>query len=238
MRNSLMLAILALALATPLAAQQKTPVNFARGTSSIQLAGSIKGYEFRDYVVRAAAGQQIQVVLNTRSPSAYFNLLPPGSTDVASFIGSTEGNRFSGTLDRGGPWTVRVFQMRNVARRGAIANYRLTISVTGRAGRPPVGDALVPGTNFNATSMIRCVAEPNRPMFSCKAGVRRTGGGGGTVHVTMPGGGIRVISFRGGIAIASDSPTGLTVERLGDVSVVRIGAAEVYEIPDAFILGG
>lgn len=238
MRTSLMLASLALALATPLAAQQKTPVNFARGTSSVQLAGTIKGYEFRDYVVRAAAGQQMQVALNTRSPSAYFNLLPPGSTDVASFIGSTEGNRFSGTLDRGGPWTVRVYQMRNVARRGAIANYRLTISVTGRAGGQPVGDALVPGTNFNATSMIRCVSEPNRPMSSCKAGVRRTGNGGGTVHITTPDGGMRVITFRNGRAVASDSSAGLAVERRGDMSIVRIGTVEVYEIPDAVIFGG
>lgn len=116
-----------------------------------------------------------------------------------------------------------------------MANYTLTIGVGGGAAST---DATVPGTGYNATAQIRCVAEPNKPMSSCKAGVKRTGNGSGTVHVTTPDGGSRVISFAAGRAVKSDSQAGMDVQRRGDISVVRIGTVEVYEIPDAFIFGG
>jgi hypothetical protein len=234
MKTTTLLLAVALATAAPATAQQTSPISFARGASSAVMAGTIRGREYRDYTVRAAAGQRMRINLATRSTSTYFNLLPPGSKDVATYVGSINGNSYDGQLDRSGPWTIRVYQMRNVARRGAVANYRLTVAISGRGG----GDAMVPGTGFNATAMIRCVAEPSKPMRSCNAGVRRTGNGSGTVHITTPDGGSRVITFQGGRAVSSDSQAGMYTERRGDTSVVRIGTAEIYEIPDAFILGG
>lgn len=236
--TSTILLALALASAAPVVAQQKTPVSFARGATNTQLAGTIRGREYRDYTVRAAAGQRMRVALVRRGGSPYFNVLPPGSNDVAVHIGSSAGNSYDGQLDRGGAWTIRVYQMRNEGRRGTVANFRLSISVTGRAAGAAPGDAMVPGTNFNAVGLISCVAEPDKPMSNCRAGVRRTGNGGGTVHVTTPDGGSRVITYRGGRAVASDSQAGIYVERRGDISIVRIGTVEVYEIPDGLVLGG
>lgn len=228
-------AIAAIGVAAPAAAQQKVPVQFAKGASSATLKGTIKGEQYRDYVVNARAGQTMTVTLTNPDGRAYFNVMAPGSTGEAVFIGSTEGNSFKGPVPGTGANTIRVYQMRATGRRGEVANYTLTIGVGGSAAS---NDAKVAGTGYNATASIRCVAEPGKPMAPCKAGVKRTGNGSGTVHVTTPDGGSRVITFSGGKAVRSDSQAGLSVERRGDVSVVRIGTVEVYEIPDAFVFGG
>ena len=115
-------AALALALlATPAVAQQKVPVQFAKGASSATLKGSISGDQFRDYLVNARAGQTLSVTLTNPDGRAYFNVLPPGSTGEAVFIGSTEGNSFRGPVTANGNTTVRVYQMRASGRRGEVA---------------------------------------------------------------------------------------------------------------------
>jgi hypothetical protein len=226
----------------PALAQQKVPVQFARGSSSGTVKGTIKGDEFRDYLVNARAGQTMTVTLSNPDGRAFFNVLPPGSADVAVFVGSTSGNSFKGAVPGNGNTTVRVYQMRATARRGEVANYTLTIGVTGggQAAAAPVRshDAKVPGTAFNATGPLRCVAEPDKPMVECQAGVIRTGNGSGTVHVSTPDGGSRAITFTDGRAVRSDAEGRMTAERKGDMTIVRIGASEIYEIPDMFIYGG
>jgi hypothetical protein len=229
------LAAAGLLVAAPAVAQQKVPVTFAKGASSATLKGSIKGEQFRDYTVNARAGQTLTVNMSNPDGRAFFNVMAPGSTGEAVYVGSTEGDSFRGPVPGTGATTIRVYQMRATGRRGEVANYALTIGVGGAAAST---DAKVPGTGYNATAQIRCVAEPNKPMSACKAGVKRSSNGGGTVHVTTPDGGSRVITFAGGKAVRSDSQAGMDVQRRGDTSVVRIGTVEVYEIPDAFIFGG
>jgi hypothetical protein len=241
--RSTLLALSALALsvaAVPAFAQQKVPVQFARGTTSATIKGTITGDQYRDYTVNARAGQTMTVMLNNPDGRAFFNVLPPGSPDEAVFVGSTSGNSFRGAVPGNGNTTIRVYQMRATARRGEVANYTLTVGVAGTAaassGRP--NDALVAGTSFNATGPLRCVAEPDKPMVNCEAGVKRTGNGSGTVHVSTPDGGSRVITFANGRAVRADSDARMTAERRGDITIVRVGAYEVYEIPDMFIYGG
>lgn len=108
-------------------------VAFPRGASSTVIPGRIVGDQTRDYVVRARAGQTLKVTLNG-SPIVYFNVLPPGSNDVAIFVGSNEGNSFGGTLSVSGPYKIRVYQMRATARRSERGAYRLSIAVTGGGG--------------------------------------------------------------------------------------------------------
>jgi len=62
--------------------------------------------------------------------SAYFNVLPPGS-DEAMFVGSTSGNRFEAELPVDGMYTIRVYLMRNAARRNETANYTLDVGIAG-----------------------------------------------------------------------------------------------------------
>jgi len=96
------------------------------------------------------------------------------------FIGSTEGNRFSGTLTASGRHTVQVYLMRNAARRNEVANYTINIGVTGAAAAAaaarPSHDALVAGTNYNATAEVPCITAANAPKGRCKAGVMRMAG--------------------------------------------------------------
>jgi hypothetical protein len=179
----------------------------------------------------------MKVSMATDNTASYFNLLAPGETEVAFFNGSMGENQYQGVLPATGDYKIRVYMMRSAARRNEKANYRLEMSVTGATHGASGGDALVAGTAYHATAQIPCVAEPGKPMSQCDAGVKRTAGGG-SVHVTTPDGGSRVITFRDGKVSSTDADAPFKVERRGDWTVVRIGVAEVYEIPDAFVFGG
>lgn len=212
-------------------------VQFAKGASSTTVEGSIKGYEIVDYVVRASQGQSMNVSLATPHTATYFNLLAPGQTEVAFFNGSVSENQYEGVLPATGDYKIRVYMMRSAARRDESAQYRLEIAISGAAHAAASHDAKVAGTGYHATARIRCVAEPDKPMTSCDAGVKRVAGGG-TVHVTTPDGGSRMITFSDGKVTATDASAPFRTERRDDWTIVRIGSVEVYEIPDAFVFGG
>lgn len=121
----------ALPFALPAIAQiAVTEVSFPRGASSTTVSGAIVGSQVRDYIVRASAGQTMTVRL-TGKP--YFNVLEPGSSDVAIYNGSMNGSSYSGVLSRSGPYKIRVYQM-GAAKGGARSPFTLSISVTGRGG--------------------------------------------------------------------------------------------------------
>ena len=236
--------VLALATASIAMAQQTVPVTFARGQSSATLTGRITGDQDRNYTVDARAGQTLTVTLKATRGSVEMNVWAPGS-DSAISLGSADPYRFSTVLPSNGRYRVQVYQMRAFARRGATANYALTIGVTGRGGgggagggyRPSV-DALVPGTKYNATADLRCTTSIGGRAGACKAGVIRGRNGNTVVEIKTPDGGQRSIFFTNGRATSSDASAPMRVTRQGDVSIVRIGNVEVYEIVDAFVVGG
>ena len=212
-------------------------VRFAKGANSATVEGTLRGDQTVDYVLGASKGQTMNVSLATKHGATYFNILAPGQKEAAFFIGSTSGNQFEGVLPATGDYRIRVYMMRSAARRNEVAPYRLEMIVSGAAHAAASHDAKVAGTAYHATAKIRCVAEPGKPMSPCDAGVKRAPGGG-TVHVTTPDGGSRVITFRDGKVAATDATAPFKVERREDWTIVRIGAVEVYEIPDAFVFGG
>lgn len=133
MPNRSFLAVL-LAISLPaLAASgiRKEAIQFAKGSSAASVSGRISGEETVDYTLRARAGQTLHVTLKADSAMAYFNVLPPGSSGEAIFIGSTLGDTFEGTLDQDGEYTVRVYQMRAGARRGESAQYTISTRIDG-----------------------------------------------------------------------------------------------------------
>lgn len=105
-------------------------VQFAKGTSSKTITGSIKGDQDLTYVLRVKAGQTIKVSMKTSNASAYFNVVAPG-VDDALFVGSASGSTFTGKAPVAGPHRIIVYLMRNAARRNETANFTLTIGVTG-----------------------------------------------------------------------------------------------------------
>jgi hypothetical protein len=116
------------------------------------------------------------------------------------------------------------------------------------AGTPVVEseDALVPGTDYHATTLVRCGFGGAEPAADCPAGVKRNWGEDGTtlVEVEKPDGFKRALFFRGTTAYGADSAQAdgsagwsFEVSRRDDQSVIKYGP-ETYVIVDAFLVGG
>ncbi len=228
------------------AAQPPAPrqerVTFAKGASSATIKGQVKGDETVDYVVGASAGQTISVTLKPSNPSNYFNVLPPDTQDVAMYAGQT-GEPYTGMLPADGDYKVRVYLMRNAARRNAVSTFTLTIGITGKAlaPLPAKQDATVAGTHFHATAQITCLPMPygDTTPKKCDAGVIRRGTDGtATVVVSLGTAGKRRILFVAGTPVASDSMDKMTATRQGDETTVKFESGEYHTIPDAFVAGG
>ena len=217
-------------------------VSFARGATSAVLTGRLKGDATVDYLVHAGAGQTLTVALKRSNVPNYFNINPPGA-EVSMFVGSSDATGDSSVclLPDDGDYTVRVYLMRPAARRNESSNYTLTIGVTGSALAPlPASkDALLPGTSFHASGRITCLLPGETKPRECDAFVIRRGfEGTATVEIPQAQAGRRRILFVRGKAVASDSPWPLASTRQGDVSTVKLGDDEWYEIPDALVTGG
>jgi hypothetical protein len=248
--NRLWLALLltALALSTsPLWARSgitEHSVQFPKGRSGTTIQGSLRGDETVDYKLRAAAGQEMKVRLKTGA--VYFNVLPPGSNDVALFVGSRDGDSFVGTLAADGEYRIRVYQMGNAKGSGKLANFTIDVAITGAAA----GTAAAPSDHieragqgrFDATGKIPCAWATGQPMTQCDFGVARAGGGTASVVVTKPDGRKRTIFFEKGKAIGADlsqADGDVTFRVTKDADLFKIQAGrERYEMPEAVIVGG
>jgi hypothetical protein len=219
-------------------------VKFAKGTTSAVIKGQVKGSGDVDYLVRAGAGQTITVSLKVSNRMNYFNVLPPGSKDVAMYAGQT-GEDFKGVLPADGDYTIRVYLIRAAARRNESSRYTLTVSVTGKALEPVAAskDAVIPGTPYHASAKITCVPfievfREKKPQ-ECEAFVVRRGfDGTATVEIPQANSVPRRILFVKGKPVASDSQDPMTFSRKDDTTIVTFDTDERYEIPDAFIFGG
>jgi len=220
------------------------PIHFAKGASSATVKGTIKGDQTVDYKLRARAGQTMSVKLATGHGANYFNVLPPGSSDVALFVGSSGGNEWSGALPSDGEYTVRVYLMRSAARRNESARYALTVAVTGSAGaaasalgKAPSGDAKVKGTPYHATGPLPCWMG-NAPVGSsqCEFGVVRGKPGNAEVHVKPAGGLERVLSFRGDSVTSGNEK--VKASKSGGLWTIEVNDYEHYQVPEAVISGG
>ncbi len=215
-------------------------VRFAKDATSAQLRGSIKGDAGVDYRIDARAGQTLAVTMKPSNASSYFNINPPGS-EVSMFVGSTSGDTATVVLPDDGIYVVRVYLMRNAARRNETSNYTLTVGVTGKALAPLAAskDALIPGTRFHASASVACTPPFETRPQQCEGFVIRRGvDGTATVELRGPNSMLRRILIVGGAPVASDSTEATAHSRDGDRTVVKFGADERYELPDALIRGG
>lgn len=217
-------------------------VQFAKGASQATIKGHLAGDQIVDYRVRAAAGQTLVVKLQETNPQNYFNVLPPGSNDVAMFNGQ-DGSDYQGVLPDDGDYTVRVYLMRPAARRKEKSDYTLAVGVTGKALRPLAAseDAVLSGTRFHASTTVPCTPPFATAPGQCEAFVIRRGRDGtGTVELRSKGTVVRRVLFVAGRPTTSDAMwmDALTFTRQGDTTVVSLGADERYSIPDVLVAGG
>lgn len=221
---------------------RKERVSFAKGASSATVQGTLKGGNDVDYLVRAAAGQTLEVKLQGTNSQNDFNVLPPGSANVAMFVSSMSGARsWSGILPADGDYAIRVYLGRAAARRNESSKYTLTVAVTGKA-LPPLSaarDAKVAGTAYHATGKVACTLPYQADVKSCDAGVVRRGNDGTATFEAIGSMGVqRRILFVQGKPVAADTMDPVTATRQGDLTVVKVGDDERYDIPDAFLSGG
>jgi hypothetical protein len=226
------------------------PLQFAKGASSATVKGTLKGDQTIDYKLRARAGQTMSVSLKTSNGANYFNVLPPGSNDVAVFVGSTGGNDWTGQLTADGEYKIRVYLMRSAARRNEKANYTLTVGVTGSPsaaaaapmtaplGKAPPGDAKVKGTPYHATGTVPCsMGDAPAGSAQCEFGVVRGKPGNAEVHLTPPGGLKHALRFIGANVTATDGSR-VKASMSNGMWTVELNEYEHYQIPESVISGG
>jgi hypothetical protein len=114
---------------TAFTAEAAIPIQFAKGKSSASVSGKIKGSDYVDYVLRASAGQTMTVDFKASKGAAYFNVLPPGSTGEAIFVGSNEGNHFKSVLPSDGDYTIRVYLMGGAKDSDKPVTYTLKVGI-------------------------------------------------------------------------------------------------------------
>ncbi len=122
------LAMLALALGLPGAALAGERIQFARGNDNAAVDGAVTGRDYRDYVLGARAGQTMSVSLITEG-TAYFNILPPGSRDVAIYNGSINGENASAQLPANGDYSIRVYLMGDDKDSGRTVPFTLSVTI-------------------------------------------------------------------------------------------------------------
>lgn len=109
------------------------------------------------------------------------------------------------------------------------------------------GDALVPGTDYNATTIISCGFDGAPPTQKCDAGIKRNWGdtpGEHLIEVTKPDGRKRAIFLRGTEPYGADSAQSdgsagwdFKTTRKDDQVTINYGP-ETYVIVDAMVTGG
>ncbi|MBS3650973.1 SH3 domain-containing protein [Pseudaminobacter sp. 19-2017] len=113
-------------------------------------------------------------------------------------------------------------------------------SETPGADSAPVTEAALQVPNNNAAGNadeIPCARHLGQPMTTCRASVERKGDGAADVTVFWPDGGTRVIFFRTGKPDGSNAEGELTYIREAQLNMIRIGAAERFEILDKLPFG-
>ena len=126
--------VLILASTVPAIAQHSSHIRFERGNDNAGVQGAISGHEYRDYILRARAGQNMSVALSVDATNghgiAYFNILPPGGDGVAIFNSSMSENNYGQvTLPENGDYRIRVYLMGNDRDAGKTVSYTLSATI-------------------------------------------------------------------------------------------------------------
>ena len=127
------LALANIAMASALA-QMSAEVKFEPGNYGTMLSGTISGDEYFDYRLGANGGQELFVELTVDGTNGdgtiYFNVLPPGSTGEAIYIGSNDDdNSTTVDLPESGDYTIRVYLMGNDRDTGKTVGYNVDVSI-------------------------------------------------------------------------------------------------------------
>jgi len=226
----------------PSSAQEFLPtktVLIYKDQNHLSFKHSIQGYNFVDYVFEAKAGQSVDIRLSSTNLSNYFNLQHAEET-TALFIGSTSGNHYKAILPKHGQYTIRVYLMRNAARRGERADYTLDFNLSETIAPQTINPQQGP-RYFDAQGHVPCSLHVKRFDTMCHFRVLRNVSLK-TAQVwiekitpnALP---FRVLNFDNTRVSLGDN-TPMSWEKKEDNWYVTIDNQEFYIIPDALIDGG
>ncbi|XZG71664.1 PPC domain-containing protein [Chitinibacteraceae bacterium HSL-7] len=208
-------------------------VQFARGSSSAKLKGQIVGNKVQDYKLRAKAGQTLSVALNARSTSVNFNILPPGSNDVAIFSSASTGETSRKVvLEQDGEYTIRVYQMGNRKSSGTRTPYEISVAIEALEA-----SAVTLPAHYDASGSVACgtrdAALDQRCTFRVVRALQSA-----DVWVQQPGSNhYRALRYTQEQFSSTDGAS-ISARRISDNWKVGVGKREVYMIPDALLFGG
>ncbi len=113
-------------------AASPTAIQFAKGKTGATVTGRLVGGDDVDYTLRASAGQTMTVDFKAGKGAAYFNVIAPGSSGEALFVGMNEAsNHFEGQLPADGTYTIRLYLMGAAKDSGKPVNYTLKVNIKG-----------------------------------------------------------------------------------------------------------
>ncbi|MEX1324984.1 MAG: hypothetical protein AB1Z21_12460 [Synechococcaceae cyanobacterium] len=115
-------------------AQRSSKVQFQPGNYGTMVSGTITGREYIDYKLTARQGQKMFAELTVSGTngngSVYFNILPPGSTGEAIYIGHMDTDKTAIVdLPDSGTYTLRVYLMGNDKDAGKTVGFNLDLSI-------------------------------------------------------------------------------------------------------------
>jgi hypothetical protein len=112
------------------AQSKRVDIKFSPGTSSGTYANTLTGYGNVDFYVKASAGQEMSVKLNSTKTFLYFVVLKDPESMEAVADGARETTEWSGKLPADSTYIVRVYLVRAEARRSKRAvKFTLDIGV-------------------------------------------------------------------------------------------------------------
>src|SRR5215203_1490612 len=82
-------------------AQVKTRIRFPAGASSTAVKGTIRGYAYRDYIVRGNADQTITTSVSSTNRYTILSIFRPGGDNLDD---AAQMDKFSGTLPMTGDY--------------------------------------------------------------------------------------------------------------------------------------
>ena len=113
--------------AVSVSAQSKVQVRFAKGASSATIKGTVSGYKYIDYIVRAKSGQTMTVNLTSANAACNFAIFYSDMKEIEDANGVQESTR---NVDVDDDYIVRVLLPRSAARRKESATFSLKIAIT------------------------------------------------------------------------------------------------------------
>jgi len=220
--------------ATPEIRQEQ--VQFDKGRTGASAKGSLRGRQAVDYRLAARAGQIMDVALTTNRSTAYFNVLPPGPGGKAIFVGSNNGDRYSGAVAADGEYTIRVYQLGDAAARDLVTTYRLDIDLSDRPVSAAGGSA--PPAKYDESGRLPCSEGRDSLDRSCEFRVvRNASAQSAQVWISFGQAGRTRLLHYAGRRFTTDDGAGITARRDGDAWRVGVGSREFYKIPDALLNG-